>query len=467
MKKIITLLLAALMILNLGAVAMAEEEAAIIAWCKENGVDLSLMPAAEQFNFTNNTVKFFHWTDQATLDAAEEGLTNRTGRAAAIVKELYGLDVEAVYVGMDDIVTKMSSLVISGEAPEVIHGIPEAYYTYITEELVEDMTDEIDFEHPIWATVKDITKATAYNGKYYLLYNQPAYPNSFIYYWVSDFEEAGLETPRQLYEKGEWTLEKMEELMNEVAQDVDRDGVYDIYGMSGFPQYALATTGVDIVKYAEDGTWVENLDDPKLAPFFNFFYNTSKAGSGSRHVTYNYEQDFFDHKVVMLWDEQWVLGSVAAQMKEGNIEFVPSPRIDANDTEMAYNEIVATRRYVGKNCANPDGAKAFIMAEILLAMTSEEKALASAQKNYGEKCGAWYREYVNNAGENQKYTFCIPTSNGIPGWSTTEKWWLYGNVMEYEFTWSHLIEYYKPYLVARLDPLNAAIIKAQEAAAQE
>jgi len=64
-------------------------------------------------------------------------------------------------------------------------------------------------------------------------------------------EDAGLEDPRELWERGEWTWEKFLEYCEALAQDLDGDGINDQYGFGGWPQETfdgfLMSTGAAII----------------------------------------------------------------------------------------------------------------------------------------------------------------------------------------------------------------------------
>lgn len=49
-------------------------------------------------------------------------------------------------------------------------------------------------------------------------------------------EDAGLEDPRELYARGEWTWDKFVEYCQTLTQDTDGDGVTDQYGFTGFKE---------------------------------------------------------------------------------------------------------------------------------------------------------------------------------------------------------------------------------------
>ncbi|MBQ8262870.1 MAG: extracellular solute-binding protein [Lachnospiraceae bacterium] len=62
---------------------------------------------------------------------------------------------------------------------------------------------------------------------------EATYPLAFN---VQMLEDAGLEDPRDLYERGEWTWDKFIEYAQALTVDTDGDGVSDQYGYAGFEQ---------------------------------------------------------------------------------------------------------------------------------------------------------------------------------------------------------------------------------------
>ena len=62
---------------------------------------------------------------------------------------------------------------------------------------------------------------------------EATYPLAFN---VQLLKDAGLEDPRDLWEKGEWTWDKFNEYCQKLTQDTDGDGAVDQYGFAGYGQ---------------------------------------------------------------------------------------------------------------------------------------------------------------------------------------------------------------------------------------
>lgn len=103
-------------------------------------------------------------------------------------------------------------------------------------------------------------------------------------------DEAGLEDPNALYERGEWTWDKWREYLLALTQDTDGDGVTDVYGYGSrwdFLVYnLLMSNGTGIAMSPE-----ENLSSPEVAEVLDFIYNLYNVD----HVANPWNGDDFDY----------------------------------------------------------------------------------------------------------------------------------------------------------------------------
>ncbi len=82
-------------------------------------------------------------------------------------------------------------------------------------------------------------------------------------------EEANLEDPRDLYERGEWTWDKFREYCQVLTRDTDGDGVTDVYGYGAWIGDALPSW------YMSNGTYMaatpqENLSSSEIGETLKF-----------------------------------------------------------------------------------------------------------------------------------------------------------------------------------------------------
>lgn len=122
-------------------------------------------------------------------------------------------------------------------------------------------------------------------------------------------DEAGLEDPNALYEKGEWTWNKWREYMLALTQDTDGDGVTDVYG------YGAVWTTLFSNLLMSNGTGVamgptESFSSPEVAEVLDFIYNMYNVD----HVAYPWNADdwdanqnaYMDGKVAFFIDAAWI-----------------------------------------------------------------------------------------------------------------------------------------------------------------
>jgi len=133
-------------------------------------------------------------------------------------------------------------------------------------------------------------------------------------------DEAGLEDPNALYEKGEWTWDKWREYMLALTQDTDGDGVIDVYGYGSrwdFLVYNLLMSNGTSIASSD----TENLSSPEVTEVLDFIYNMYNVD----HVANPWNSDDFDYNQncymdgrVAFWiDAAWI----SSANEDANLEF--------------------------------------------------------------------------------------------------------------------------------------------------
>lgn len=92
------------------------------------------------------------------------------------------------------------------------------------------------------------------------------YPLSFNLQMIQD---ANLEDPRDLVERGEWTWDKFLEYCIALTKDTDGDGVIDVYGFGGWPGDYIPNLLMSNGTYIA-ATATENLTSPEVAEVLQF-----------------------------------------------------------------------------------------------------------------------------------------------------------------------------------------------------
>ncbi len=133
-------------------------------------------------------------------------------------------------------------------------------------------------------------------------------------------DEAGLEDPNALYERGEWTWDKWREYLLALTQDTDGDGVTDVYGYGSrwdFLVYNLLMSNGTAIASSD----TENLSSPEVTEVLDFIYNMYNVD----HVANPWNSDDFDYNQncymdgrVAFWiDAAWI----SSANEDANLEF--------------------------------------------------------------------------------------------------------------------------------------------------
>ncbi|MBR5010146.1 MAG: extracellular solute-binding protein, partial [Clostridia bacterium] len=162
-------------------------------------------------------------------------------------------------------------------------------------------------------------------------------------------QEANLEDPRDLVERGEWTWDKFREYCQVLTRDIDGDGVIDVYGYGGwlgdFLPYWFMSNGTYIA-----ATATENFSSAEVGETLKFLqdlYITDKVAypipeeSGWDVCRWLYR----DKKVAFCTTTTWILDSYKDYTEaDPNLDFDmvfipypigPSGNAETNSTQLA------------------------------------------------------------------------------------------------------------------------------------
>jgi len=403
-----------------------------------------------KLEITNNTVTYLTWGNPRALE---------NDAANILMQEVYGCKLKGIRTTFQEIPTKAASLQLSGNAPDLIQFREQDTLPYITGGIVDDITPYLDYSDPLYADLKDTVEAYGYKGKYYLFPTEEMYSDAVVYYWTSYFDDLGLETPMELYENGEWTYAALRDMMKELTQDFDRDGIMDIYGLVLHVVNGYLSTGEDFVIWNEEtGMFENNLRSPALAEFFNFIHETGSAGENTRRMSLEAQTCFDAKEAVIMMNQRHLVNTYYDQILEGDIGIAPFPRF-YEDEEVSSVRGRMNAFYLGKGSANRNGALAYIACCRAIA---ENEDLA---KELAERAGAnvreWPEEYeafFDEIDDPTKFKKFVVRSWDVGTWGD-DAWgayYLYSIIAQFEDPWSTVVEHHYPLLQESIDMANGA-----------
>ncbi|WP_194540480.1 sugar ABC transporter substrate-binding protein [Paenibacillus sp. JZ16] len=163
-------------------------------------------------------LKFATWGNPAQLELYK-GLTD------AFTQEHPNIEVQIDTIPFADYQQKMSVLAAGQELPDIAWVSERMVPQFMANDILADVTDIVQDEA---FDIDDIIPSTLelfrQDDK---LYGLPfSTPPSVVFYNEDLFKQAGLSTPNELAEKGEWTWEKFEEAAKTIKTSASSPNVY-------------------------------------------------------------------------------------------------------------------------------------------------------------------------------------------------------------------------------------------------
>ncbi len=136
------------------------------------------------------------------------------------------------------------------------------------------------------------------------------YPLSFNLQMIQD---ANLEDPRDLVERGEWTWDKFREYCKALTKDTDGDGTIDVYGFGGWPGDYMPNILMSNGTYIA-ATATENLSSPEVAECLQFVQDLNLVDGVMYPIPEENGWDicrvlYRDQKVAFCPNAAWIMSS--------------------------------------------------------------------------------------------------------------------------------------------------------------
>ncbi len=268
-----------------------------------------------QYDMSGHTVSLLsHW-DADTPDSIH---------MISYLRKYGGPQVKFITAPYGECGTKLQSMVLAENAPDLYKVRDGDVAGIMRQGLFTDLTDLIDWDSRNWIDLKPYLDMVKYNG--HILIAPEFNSNYFIWYNKTLFSEHGVEDPIELYDKGEWDLDKFDSICKRLT--VRNNGTVQIYG------------------FGYDHTWMRQVfamfDAQLSVKSGDGYVNTVGSDAVTDAISYLNEQInvsrvtckpekalpyFASGKLAMLWYGNWL--SMSAPFAEmnltGAIDFVPAP----------------------------------------------------------------------------------------------------------------------------------------------
>lgn len=260
------------------------------------------------------------------------------GGATAIKEftELTGIEVEWQVENYATYLSKLASMVASGEVPDVVRMRSPLVSNYISMQPLS--TTGFDFSDAAWD--QWVMDSYSVDGEAYgvNLANTHLSTPVMMLYNKALITKYDLEDPYTLWKNGQWTYDKFVQIMKDFKAETNADYVCSFYDYSEFS----AMWGVEgPVKY--DGTtYASNLDDSK-------FVSTTQTIAdliNTDHLLARWKPDEFDQGKILFWTGSAIYARRQNAYFEnvksaGSLQVVPMPTVEGEEEYVMYTEVEA------------------------------------------------------------------------------------------------------------------------------
>jgi multiple sugar transport system substrate-binding protein len=271
--------------------------------------------------------------------------------------------------------------IAAGEGPDICYFMSEVIPAWVMKGFLVPVSDYIDFGEiviPLSETTKDFY---TFNGK---LYTIPSFHegSSKLYFRKDIFANASLSNPYELWLAGEWTWDRFVRLAQDVKQDLDGDGEYDIWGYYSWQaEQILYSNGANHVRWV-DGNPVQGLDDPKAIRAFEW----ERALSDQYDIVAPWDPDLdppgmlVSGKIAMMYWGAWLLDGFREELGD-KVGFAPFPRGPDLPADIPFGDVASGHREgIAGASREPELAALYMLFKRLPAdEAAEAAALALAE----------------------------------------------------------------------------------------
>lgn len=297
--------------------------------------------------YRGKTVKVLFWfTPDANEQKVIDSFTKKTG-----------IKVKLYYAENAKYGSKLSSMVASGNSPDVAAVFDSYFPSLVNKGLFEEIEKgQFDLKNDPAYDLASM-QYTSWKGKYYgvVIKNAWSTDHPLVFFNRTLFKNAGVADPSTLWKQGKWNWDTMKETAQKMTKNIN--GV-DIYGLGWAPSaYFLASYGTDVIKVDNDnGTITNNLKDPKVVKTFEYIANMYSSGivapKGSSWTTFTNGQ-------CAMWPygQSWIEDNGFFDDLKDEWSAVPFP---SPKGEKEIHPVNVGFYGLGKGCKNPEMGSYFI-----------------------------------------------------------------------------------------------------------
>lgn len=330
----------------------------------------------------NGVVRLYFWYD----------LTESDLESIAWVEDRYDIKVEWEIVAYEMLYPRMVTEVANGTGPDLIFLTNQRFPMVALKGLVrpiDELNQEIINNPLLLENAKMAREYYSFGGKSYAVRGNVE--PRWIFFNETMFEDYGMETPLELYEAGEWTMDAFRQCAIDIM-DYDEDGNVTTWGFGTwvYDMWFVTNGGAMAVETGDGGVKL-TLDDPRTIWGYEFLQNGYfKDKFIKPNGNKNLDTDFVTGQTAMTAESIWRVKNFTNMKDEW--DFVPVPVGPDNEEGILPGQCDA---WGITTCSkNPEGALLYLLG--MEEYAAEHPGDEADLYNFTEEQAARYRQYTTN-----------------------------------------------------------------------
>lgn len=354
-----------------------------------------------KLEFKNKELTWLYWGGNVKSDSS----------IAKLMKEKYGLTIKVINAVYGEMSTKLASLVMSGQSPDMVRmidGSASNYPGYIYKQLIQPVDDYVNWKNPIYTDQSYYYSKSKVNGKNYMLFNSIS-TGGVVAYNKKMLKDAGVTDLYTLYKQGKWDWNKFAEVASKLVADTDGDGTIDrkAYALGSGDAFVYTTGQTYGAIDHQNKKFKSNLKNANIAravDFINDLGFTKKLGDhGITNADDLFKNELVAMNIIGSGEHLRVGGWTTEIAKRGDLGIVPMPK-DPNADKLYY--------YVWTDCsAIPVGAK---NPNAVVAYHACRRYLQTNSESVSKEHNVWKQSYYFTDENLEAYYASV--NDGKPVW---------------------------------------------------
>lgn len=288
----------------------------------------------------------------------------------------YGGEISYVLIGAGEYLTRLSAMEMSQDSPDLVVRSSldhQSFLLFVSNDLVQPVNEFIDTDKPIWKDLKEPLENVSLFGKQYFV-PRSLNVGSVIVYNRKLFEDNGVETPWELYERGEWDWNAFKEAAFDMTLDTNMDGNINVFGSIGSePDPWIRTTGATFISLEDDEITL-NIRSDDISRSMNFIHDLLFREETMFRDPHAWSPLLTRDRLAMYPALTWQITQPEMQSlaKDGNLGVAPYPRDPQSPEGTHYVSGELSGFLIPKGAENVQGAISFIKTVIYMVNYDEE-----------------------------------------------------------------------------------------------